>query len=321
MRTIDRLKDLLPKDAVALMAAQGAALTEVRLRSGRPVQVRCMSGGAMASTPLNAEDIGAISTAMMDYSVYAREDELGQGFFTMPDGCRVGVCGRVSCIGGRSTGVLSIGSMCIRVSREIRGCADALYGHALNTDGSPRSMLLLSRPGMGKTTLLRDLARQLSERGHCVAIVDERHELAACVQGMPTLDVGPCTDVMDGAPKAQAMLRLLRAMAPEVIVTDEIGSAEDAQAIAEAVRCGVAVIASAHAVSLESAYRRAYLMESLRGGCFEAAVVLGDCPGLIQSIHPLKCGEDNHAVCAGAVRGRRLHAVRKVAGPQRAQAG
>ncbi|MCL1963998.1 MAG: stage III sporulation protein AA, partial [Firmicutes bacterium] len=112
--------------------------------------------------------------------------------------------------------------------------------------GQPVSALIVSPPGLGKTTMLRDAGRALSLRGHAVAMVDERSELAACVGGVPTLDLGPNTDVLDGCPKAEGMRLVLRAMAPRVIVTDEIGHAGDAEAVLDAARCGVAVLASAH---------------------------------------------------------------------------
>lgn len=321
MRTLDRLRAMLPQDATALMAAHEDALTEIRLRAGYPAQLRCLDGSAMASTPLRAAEITSIAASLLDYSVYAHEAELGQGYFTMPDGCRVGVCGRMTCIEGRAMDAAAIASMCVRLGREIRGSADGLYRHVAKSDGGVRSLLLLSPPGLGKTTLLRDLARQLSEAGRCVAIADERHELAACVQGVPTMDVGPCTDVLDGAPKARAMRYLLRAMAPQVIVTDEIGSVEDARAIAEVSRCGVAVVASAHADGLDAACRRAGLREAVRGGCFDLAAVLGNTPGELQSVYALKSGEGDHAICAGAVRGHRVYAVRKIAEPRGPQAG
>ena len=119
---------------------------------------------------------------------------------------------------------------------------------------------------MGKTTMLRDIARQLSDGGMCVGIADERHELAACHMGVPTLDVGLRTDVMDGCPRDRAIAQMLRAMAPQVVVADEIGSAEDALALADAARCGAGIVASAHAAGLEEALSRPNLRTVLDGG-------------------------------------------------------
>jgi hypothetical protein len=161
----------------------------------------------------------------------------------------------------------------------------------LPADRSPRSMLLLSPPGMGKTTMLRDIARQLSDGGMSVGIADERHELAACHMGLPTLDIGVRTDVMDGCPKALAIARMLRGMAPQVIVADEIGGEDDARALADAVRCGARIVASAHALGLEAALCRPNLRTVLDGGIVDIIALLGPRPGLVEGVWHRDRGE------------------------------
>jgi stage III sporulation protein AA len=136
------------------------------------------------------------------------------------------------------------------------------------------SMMIVSPPGLGKTTLLRDIARSLSMMGFSVSIVDERSEIAACVHGVPTLDVGPNTDVLDACPKAAGIPILLRAMSPQVIITDELGGPSDALAISEAKRCGVCVIASAHATDVSNAKDRPALREALNANIFDFVVTL-----------------------------------------------
>ena len=179
----------------------------------------------------------------------------------------------------------AIGSACIRVAREVRGCAEEAVAQMLAADA--RGMLLLSRPGLGKTTMLRDAARLLSERGFSVGIADERHELAACMDGVPTLDVGARSDVADGCPKSLAMERLVRSMAPDVIVTDEIGNARDAQVLRETARRGVRLVASAHASGFGD----------LRGGMLGALAKEG-----VFSIE--MCIRDSHCAEAGFVKGK-----------------
>ncbi len=291
MGALDRLKALLPPDAAVLLARHGAAVTQVRLRAGRPVQVDTDRGGnALSDAPLEQDALGGILAALMEYSVYARQEELDRGYFTLDDGSRVGVCGRM--VGeGERVRMTGIGSACVRVARPVAGCADGILPFILPSDGRLRSVLLLSPPGMGKTTMLRDVARQLSDGGMCVSIADERHELAACHMGVPTLDVGLRTDVMDGCPKAQAIARMIRGMAPQVIVADEIGSEDDARALADAVRCGAGIVASAHAHGLEAALSRPNLRSVLDGGIVEAVVLLGPCPGLVQGVWHRERGE------------------------------
>ncbi|MDP3486426.1 MAG: ATPase, T2SS/T4P/T4SS family, partial [Bacillota bacterium] len=149
--------------------------------------------------------------------------------------------------------------------------------------------LVISPPQAGKTTLLRDIARQLSDKGQRVCIVDERSEIAGCYNGCPQLDVGLRTDVMDGCPKAEGMLMALRALSPDVIITDEIGRAEDAAAIEEALNSGVRVIASAHGSTYEEVAARPNLSTLLQRGLFQRVVILSNRrgPGTIEYIGPV----------------------------------
>ena len=291
MGAVDRLKALLPPDAAATLAAHGAETTQVRLRAGRPVQICLDRGGeALSREPLEREMLGRILAALMEYSVYARQEELDRGFFTLDDGSRVGVCGRMVGDGTRFR-MDGIGSACLRVARPVTGCADGLLGYIAPSDGALRSTLLLSPPGLGKTTMLRDIARQLSDGGLCVGIADERHELAACHMGVPALDVGLRTDVMDGCPRRMAITGMLRAMSPRVIVADEIGGEEDARALADAVRCGTAIMASAHAGSLEEALSRPDLRSVLAAGIVDLVALLGTRPGLVRGVWRRTDGE------------------------------
>lgn len=278
---------------------------EIRLRLEGPLMVvtpcgdRCLGPSGVpvadprAAYPVSAEDFRRTFELVSGSSVYALEEELRQGFITLPGGHRVGLCGRAVVRNGAIRTQRDIGSLNVRIAREVPGAADALLPLLVDAAGLPMSTLVFSPPGMGKTTLLRDLARQISSGrpdlglgGLRVGVVDERSELGGSRQGRPTRDLGPRTDVLDGCPKAVGLTLLLRAMGPQVIVTDEVGRPEDAEALGEAVRCGVRVLASAHAGSLGEAASRPVLRGLLEAGVFGRLVRLGTRrgPGTVEEV-------------------------------------
>lgn len=247
-------------------------LKEIRIRAERPtVFVTAARRAALPWSPEKSH-LTALVEALSEHSLYARSEETRQGYITLRGGHRMGLCGRVTKPDKRS--VLSdIGSVCIRIAGEWPGCADPLTARLQD---APQSLLIIGPPGSGKTTLLRDLSRQLaSGRGaHQIAIVDERSELAACTGGIPQLDVGESTDVLEGLHKQDAFSWLLRSMSPEIIITDELGSDADAAAVLEAVNSGVAVCASAHGRSLQDAATRPPLAALMARRVFDLYAVL-----------------------------------------------
>ncbi|MFO7265096.1 MAG: stage III sporulation protein AA [Bacillota bacterium] len=285
-----------------LPAALVSDLKEIRLRVGRPVVVTDRRGRGWfvgphgpAADPLDAatfrqEDAAEFLQIISRSSVYALEEEFRQGFVTLPGGHRVGLCGEVAVADGRPRTLRHVGSFTVRVAREVPGAADAVLPKVAPGGASPRHTLVISPPGGGKTTLLRDLARQLAARWQ-VAVIDERSEIAACWHGVPQLDVGPCTDVLDRCPKAAGVMQVLRGMAPQVIITDEIGRPEDAAALLEAMNAGVAVVASAHGSSLEEVAARPALRALFDPCGFDVVVVLGGAraPGTVTAVvEPVK---------------------------------
>ena len=283
MEIIGILADMLGGQSAKLLKENASAVTELRLRIGKPACIRLLNNLNLLGEAVNGETFSALMNRLMENSLYAREHELRQGYFTASGGCRVGVCGHVSAGSDGIQSISGIASACIRIPREIPGCADEIVRIIMKD--KLESVLLISPPGMGKTTLLRDLVRQVSDAGFQVALVDERRELAACVEGIPQLDVGRHTDVMDGLDKQRAIPMLLRACAPDLIAVDELGGEGDAQAVLEAARCGAAVAASAHAADFQDAMQRRSIARLIHAGIFHHCAVLGPVPGKIKAMH------------------------------------
>ena len=282
MECVDRLAEALGGALGEAVRQNAAAVTELRLRSGKPARLIRMGGAELMLETVEADRLRRILDRLMENSLYAWEDELRQGYFTAAGGLRVGVCGHMSPGRDALGNLTSIGSACIRFPREVKGCAGELMERVARD--RPEGTLILSPPGMGKTTLLRDMVRLISDAGWNVGLADERREIAACREGVPLLDVGARTDVMDACPKEKSIPMLVRSCAPDVIAADEIGSAGDMEAIRDASRAGVAVIATAHAPDLEGAMRRRNIAPLLRERAFEWAVTLGPEPGRIRSV-------------------------------------
>ena len=261
-------------------------LNELRIRALRPLEL-CFSGYDRLIERRNGpavteEDCKELLSRLCQQSVYAWEEELNAGFLTLPGGYRVGVCGRVG-TGGR--GLPEAVSFNIRIARSVPTAAGRLMKSILDPEGRLINTLVVSPPGCGKTTLLRDLARRCSwgidgAKPSRVGIVDTRYELAGCSRGVPQLDVGPRTDVLSGMEKSLAMSRMVTTMSPEVLITDEIGTLGDAEAVLDAIRCGVFVAASAHAARAAELMMRKPLSTLLMGRAFGRIVLLGKSRGM-----------------------------------------
>ncbi|MEE0771863.1 MAG: stage III sporulation protein AA [Anaerovoracaceae bacterium] len=201
---------------------------------------------------MTPELLEEILNRLLNYSYYAYEEELSKGYITIEGGHRVGVCGRVVLNNGRVHTIKDISSMNIRRSRQIIGSAGKIMGSVVDMNSRRIfNTLIISPPKCGKTTLLRDIARSLSIMGWRVGICDERSEIAGCSNGDTGYDLGCRTDILDGCPKAQGIMMLIRAMSPDVIITDEIGKKEDVAAIESAMYAGVKTITSIHGNSYE----------------------------------------------------------------------
>ena len=237
---------------------------EVRLRPGQSAAVALGRGVWRGSYVLSPRDVFQAAQALTNHSLAARQEELSRGFVPLAGGHRLGVCGVMG-----AKGFTEITSLCVRLAHEIKGAGQGVFPLLCGA-----SALIVGPPGSGKTTLLRDLVRLFSLEGTQVGAADERGEIAGCREGTPQLDVGPNTDVLTGMEKARALSLLIRAMAPQLIATDEIGGPEDAAALLEAAKCGVRVIATAHGTGGAEVRRRQGMDALFLERVFDRLIVL-----------------------------------------------
>ena len=210
-------------------------LQEIRLRIGKPLIIVCDNIEWVLQKKIEKEDLMETLEYVSNYSLYAFENELKQGFITIEGGHRVGISGQVLVEDGEVKNIKHVSTMNIRISHEILNCANEIFPY-ITRNKQICNTLIISPPRCGKTTLLRDLVRQVSDgnrwmKGCTVGVVDERSELGGCYLGVPQNQLGIRTDVLDCCPKSKGMLMLIRSMAPQVIAVDEIGSAEDVHAL------------------------------------------------------------------------------------------
>ena len=265
--------------AMALPLQQKARTEEIRLRIGRPAYLTMPEGEApLPATMVTRSDLEQVLDKATEYSRYTASETIRCGYVTAAGGFRIGLCGTTLLSGNINEGVRDISSLSIRIPRVREGAALPVLPDLLE-NGEPLSTLILSPPGGGKTTLLRDLVRLLSQGTEqfppCrVALVDERGELAAVHRGRPQLEVGCHTDVMDGCPKHLAVPMLLRAMTPQVIALDEVALPADVEAVCAAAGCGAALLATVHASSLAELKTRPVGRQLLDCGVFQRAVLI-----------------------------------------------
>jgi stage III sporulation protein AA len=269
-----------------------AGIEEIRLRLGKPL---CVAGcgveiflgiegkGADAAEKtylVSEEDLKCSLQLVCNFSMYSVEEELRNGFVTIDGGHRVGVCGRAVIEKGRVRTLKDISYMNFRVAKQIIGASDKVTGYLIRSPDSIYNTLIISPPQCGKTTLLRDLVRKFSSgskenlfKGMKVSLIDERSEIAACSLGIARNDVGIRTDVLDGCPKAEGIIMMIRSMSPEIVATDEIGRREDADAIIDAVNAGVKVITTIHGSNIGDFLNKQDL-NRIQKGIFERYLVL-----------------------------------------------
>ncbi len=280
-----RIREVLPEESLV-------DVQEIRLRSGQPFLLKKAEGvfslqksGGLLFAPwekgirISTADLRETVSLLSAYSLYAFEEELRQGYITIEGGHRVGFCGKAVLENGEIRTLRQINALNIRIAREQKGWGEQFLPCLIEEDTFCHT-LIVSPPGCGKTTLLRDIVRCLSERGKTVGVVDERGEIAPLRDGIPQMDVGPCTDVLEGCPKAKGMVLLLRSMSPDIIAVDELGRKEDIEAVEEALYAGVKLVATAHGRDFADLETRPQLRDLIRQKVFERYLFLSNRNGV-----------------------------------------
>lgn len=294
------------RQKVQSLSIDWEGLQEIRLRVGKPIILRyrqkeyflARRGGmvheARQAVCVGREQLKESMEYMSNYSRYAYEQEIKQGFLTIRGGHRVGLAGRIIQDQQHIKGMQYISCLNIRLAHEVIGCADRIFPYLQGGD-SIHNTLILSPPCGGKTTLLRDIIRILSSgitegvrgehfEGVTVGVVDERSEIGSCYHGVPQNDLGCRTDILDGCPKVEGMILLVRSMAPQVIAVDEIGSMEDVDAMEYAANSGVKLLATVHGASMDEIKRKPGIERLIKHRFFERYVLLGDGIGNVKAI-------------------------------------
>ncbi len=303
---ISTIENVMPAHLKKMLTCTNSKLLngmeEIRIRVGQPIiiethqdeyglnrQGACdIRDGYIA----RKEDIEGIFNFISGFSTYALEDEFRQGYITIAGGHRIGVVGKVV-VENQSVKTLKvrdIGAINIRVARQVIGCSDKILPYILKNKRVCHT-LIVSPPKCGKTTVLRDIIRNLStgfygQGPFNVGVVDERSEIAGCYKGVPQNDLGMRTDVLDACPKAMGINMLLRSMAPEVLAVDEIGKKEDYDALEEALGGGVSIICTIHGADMLDCLKKPALKSMIDKGLFERIVVLTNRPmvGTVKAI-------------------------------------
>lgn len=272
---------------------------ELRIKVGKPILVYSKYGESIINYVPTKEDMKSVMQKISNYSLYAYEEDIRQGFITIKGGHRIGIAGECVMEKGEVKTIRNISSVNIRICREIIGCSDKVMKY-ITSNQRIYNTIIISPPKCGKTTILRDIARNISNGisslgvcGKKVVVVDERSEIGACHFGIPQSDLGIRTDVLDNCLKREGLIMAIRSLSPEVLICDEIATKGDIEALMMAFNSGVNIITTIHGFAIEDLYKRKVFCDLLDNHILERVIILSSRNGVgtIENVYSLKGGE------------------------------
>lgn len=283
-KIIEYFPDKLQNILIEKIKANEDKLEEIRIRNQRPIILKFNSEEVVVEYIVNSEEIKSILQLICENSIYSYQKQISSGFITLQGGHRVGLVGSCVIENNKIININYINSFNFRIARQVIDCSNDILKHILDIEkNSVFNTLIISPPGCGKTTLIRDIARQVSSgnseynfKGITVGIVDERSEIASLYKGVTQNDVGIRTDVIENVSKSIGIKILVRSMAPKVIIADEIGIYEDIDAINYALCSGCKGIFTAHGSSLEDIYKNPVLKNLIDAHVFQRLIFLDE---------------------------------------------
>ena len=227
---------------------------EIRIRVDKPVILKVGVNDIIVNYKVSSDEILNLFQVCCSNSIYTYQNQICGGFITIPGGHRVGISGSVVVKDGKVTNITNLYSLNIRIAKEIPNCSMPLLQYVIDIEqNTVFNTLIVSSPGAGKTTMLRDIVNKISNgmpeinfKGVNVSVIDERGEISAMHKGVPQNDIGIRTDVLDNVPKVLGIRMVIRSLAPQVVIADEIGNKDDAEIINYAICSGVKGIFTAH---------------------------------------------------------------------------
>lgn len=273
-------------------------IQEIRVKIGKPVILYSHMGERILEYIPTEDDIKYMMIKISNYSLYAFEEEIKQGYITLKGGHRIGIAGECVMDKDAVRTIKSISSLNIRVCREFIGSSNRIMPF-ITSNGKVYNTLIISPPKCGKTTILRDIGKNISNgmyslklAGKKVAIIDERSEIAACYNGVPQMNVGIRTDVLDNCLKKTGMIMAIRSLSPEVIICDEIGTLGELEALNMAFNSGVNIIVTVHGFDIKDVYCRKVFKELIDNNILERVVVLSNRKGVgtIEKVYKVMLG-------------------------------